>query len=220
MTKRARAAGPQKHRTPVPGGTNRQWFLAGSIGVLVVVVAVVAVALASSQPAVAEPAQAPVIVTGTALPEYTAGQTDLALGMTLPTMRGTDLQGEPLTIGPDGRAQAIVILAHWCPHCQNEVPQIVDWLANNPVPEGVDVVGLSTGINEARANYPPSAWLEREGWKQPTMNDDANSTAYRALGAMATPGWVFVAADGTVQLRTTGELDPGEFGAILDQLAP
>jgi hypothetical protein len=100
------------------------------------------------------------------------------------------------------------------------VPRLVAWLADNPLPEGVDVIGLSTAINEAQPNYPPSAWLEREGWELSTLNDDAGSSAYLALGALNTPGWVFVGADGTVRLRTTGELDPAEFGAILEQLAP
>jgi hypothetical protein len=36
---------------------------------------------------------------------------------------------------------------------------------------------------------------------------------------MSTPGWVFVGANGAVQLRTIGELDPADFGAILEQLA-
>jgi flavin-dependent dehydrogenase len=100
------------------------------------------------------------------------------------------------------------------------VPRIVAWLADNLIPNGVDVVALSTGINETRGNYPPSAWLEREGWQLPTMIDDADYTGYVALGGPTFPGWVFVAADGTVQLRTTGELDPTDFGAILEQLAP
>jgi hypothetical protein len=139
----------------------------------------------------------------------------------LPTVAGTDLAGAPLTIGPDGRAKAVVVLAHQCPHCQAEVPRIVEWMANNPVPDGVDVVGLSTNINPAGTNYPPSAWLEREGWEPPTLNDDANRTAYQALTlGLGTPGWVFVTADGLVQLRTTGELPPEQFGALLEEIAP
>jgi hypothetical protein len=37
---------------------------------------------------------------------------------------------------------------------------------------------------------------------------------------MGTPGWLFVTADGVVQLRTTGELDPADFGAMLEEIAP
>jgi hypothetical protein len=190
--------------------------------VLVVVVAgVIAVALSSNTPALPEPAEVAVEVAGTPLPGWDGAGADPALGMALPEVSGTDLTGAPLTIGPDGRAKAIVILAHQCPHCQAEVPRIVDWLENNPVPEGVDVLGLSTNVNPAGTNYPPSAWLEREGWQPPTLNDDANRTAYQALTqGLGTPGWVFVTADGVVQLRTVGELPPEQFGAMLEEIAP
>ncbi|HEX9737668.1 MAG TPA: TlpA disulfide reductase family protein [Candidatus Limnocylindria bacterium] len=220
MSKKTGASAAQKRRTQARGRDNRVWFVIVCVGAVVVVGAVIAAALASTQPALAEPAAEPVIVSGQPLPAYPDSGTDPALGMLLPTLRGTGLVGEPVTIGPDGRAKAIVVLAHWCPHCQAEVPRLVAWLADNPLPEGVDVIGLSTAIDEARPNFPPSAWLEREGWVLSTLNDDAGSSAYLALGALNTPGWVFVGADGTVRLRTTGELDPAEFGAILEQLAP
>ena len=220
MTKKTRPSATQKRRSQTGQSSNRLWFVGLGVGVVVVLAAVIAVALASGQPNRAEPAEAPVIVTGTRLPDYPDSGTDPALGMQLPGLEGIGLDGSAMTISADGRAKAIMILAHWCPHCQAEVPRIVAWLADNPVPEGVDVVGLSTAIDETRPNYPPSAWLEREGWQQPTLIDDASSIAYRALGGMAFPGWVFVSADGTVQLRTTGELDPAEFGSILEQLAP
>jgi thiol-disulfide isomerase/thioredoxin len=115
---------------------------------------------------------------------------------------------------------AIVILAHWCPHCQAEVPQLVSWLADNPPPEGVDIVGISTAVNPSQGNYPPSAWLSTEGWTAPTLNDDATLTAYTTLGGTSFPGFVFVTADGAVYLRASGEMDVTEFGAILEQIAP
>ena len=219
MSKTRRTSVAQKRRTQAGAGVNRVWFAVLGVGAVVVLAAVIAVALASIQPTLAEPAETPVVVTGMPLPEYPASGTDPAVGMQLPDLEGTSLDGSPMTIRADGRAKAIIILAHWCPHCQAEVPRLVAWLANNPPPDGVDVIGLSTGINETRPNYPPSAWLEREGWELPTLNDDAGSTAYLALGGMSTPGWVFVSADGAVQLRTIGELDPADFGAILEQLA-
>jgi thiol-disulfide isomerase/thioredoxin len=220
VSKKTRASAAQKRRTQARARDNRVWFVIVGVGAVVVLGAVIAVALASTQPALAEPAAEPVIVSGQPLPAYPDSGTDPALGMLLPTLQGTGLGGEPVSIGPDGRAKAIIILAHWCPHCQAEVPRIVAWLADNLIPNGVDVVALSTGISETRPNYPPSAWLEREGWELPTLNDDAGSSASLALGALNTPGWVFVGADGTVQLRTTGELDPTDFGVILEQLAP
>jgi hypothetical protein len=220
MSRKARTSATQKHRAATRTTSRTPWLLGLGAVVVIVVVAVVAIALASSGPSIPEPATAPVVVTGTSLPEIPAQGGDPAIGMMLPTIQGTDLEGASLTIGPATGAQAIVILAHWCPHCQNEVPRLVDWLANNPPPDGVSVVGLSSLIDPARANYPPSDWLAREGWEQPTLNDDALSAAYRALGSLSTPGFVFVSADGTISGRSTGEMDVETFGQILDELAP
>jgi cytochrome c biogenesis protein CcmG, thiol:disulfide interchange protein DsbE len=222
MTQKSKTSASQKRRSQTTGrGQQRTLFIVAGIGLVVVVAAVIAISLAGATPAMAEPAASPVQVSGAPLPEYADGGTDLAVGRTLPTLTGTDMAEAPLTIGPDGRAKAIIILAHQCPHCQAELPRIVAWLADNPVPDGVDVVGISTAINPAGTNYPPSTWFEREGWDQPTLNDDANATAYRTVAnGMGTPGWLFITADGVVQLRTTGELDPADFGAMLEGIAP
>ena len=220
MTRKTRSTAAQKRRLQQPQGRNPTLLIAGGIGLVLVVAAVIAVALASGQASVPEPSTSTTVVTGTPLPEYPSSGSDPAVGMALPTLQNISLDGSSMTISADGRAKAIIILAHWCPHCQAEVPRVVDWLDANTVPDGVDLVALTTSISETQPNFPPSAWLDREGWTVPTMIDDAASTGYHALGAMSFPGWVFVGADGTVQLRTTGELDVETFGQILDQLAP
>ena len=71
-----------------------------------------------------------------------------------------------------------------------------------------------------RPNYPPSAWFEREGWAQPTMIDDDNSSALEALGLSTFPGFVFVDGQGTVVQRLTGEIGADRFGEILNSIAP
>jgi thiol-disulfide isomerase/thioredoxin len=195
-------------------------FLIGGVALVLLAAAVIAVALSSSSPVVAEPAASPVAITGTGLPEFTTTENDPAVGMTLPGLTSIGLDGQPLTISPDDGAQAIVILAHWCPHCQAEVPRLVEWLGSHPPPDGVRVVGLTTAIDPARPNYPPSEWLAREGWIEPTMIDDAVLTAYRAVGSPVFPGFVFVNPDGTVHARVVGEIEPEEFGAWLDEIAP
>jgi thiol-disulfide isomerase/thioredoxin len=195
-------------------------FLIGGVALVLLAAAVIAVALSSSSPVVAEPAASPVAITGTGLPEFTTTENDPAVGMTLPGLTSIGLDGQPLTISPDDGAQAIVILAHWCPHCQAEVPRLVEWLGSHPPPDGVRVVGLTTAIDPARPNYPPSEWLAREGWIEPTMIDDAVLTAYRALGSPVFPGFVFVNPNGTVHARVVGEIEPEEFGAWLDEIAP
>jgi thiol-disulfide isomerase/thioredoxin len=223
MTTKAQRSRGMPRRSTNAGASDRgasrtPLLVFGGVAILAVVAIVAALLLSS--PSSSEPAADPVQVTGAALPAMTAGGADPAVGMELPTLTGVGLDGEPMTIGPDDGAVAIVVLAHWCPHCQAEVPRLVDWLAANEVPEGVRVVALSTAIDPARPNYPPSAWLEREGWSQPTLTDDGSSTALRALGVSNFPGVVSVAADGTVQRRLTGELEDDAFGALLDEIAP
>ena len=168
----------------------------------------------------AEPASQPVAVTGQQLPALTDPATDPAVGQPIPELSGVGLDGQPLTIGPGDGPMAIVVLAHWCPHCQAELPALVDYLAQGSMPAGVSIVGISTAIDPVRPNYPPSAWFDREGWTQPTLTDDANSTALRALGVNSFPGFVFVAADGTVAQRITGDIGVEQLTQILESLTP
>jgi len=88
------------------------------------------------------------------------------------------------------------------------------------MPEGVELVAISTSINQAQPNYPPSAWLEREGWTVRTMVDDASSRALQSLGMSSFPGFVFVDADGRVVSRTTGEIPAAQFDQLVNSLAP
>ena len=100
-----------------------------------------------------------------------------------------------------------------------ELPGLVDAIAGGAVPDGVSVVGLSTAIDPARPNYPPSSWFEQEGWDQPTLVDDADRHALDALGMDGFPGFVFVDEAGAVVGRLTGELGQDRFARILGSLA-
>jgi thiol-disulfide isomerase/thioredoxin len=63
----------------------------------------------------------------------------------------------------------VVFVAHWCPHCQAEVPRIVALAKAGKV--SVPIVGVATGTDASAPNYPPSAWLQREGWPYPVLVD-------------------------------------------------
>jgi len=221
-TPTTRSRGMPRRTTPVPSGRGQTPLLVG-IGVLglVIVAAIVAIALGgNTSGGLAEPARAGVGVSGTALPALTDPAADTAVGQGLPSLTGTDLSGEPISIGPGDGPVAIVLLAHWCSHCQAEVPVIVDYLASTGMPEGVRLVALSTSIDAARPNYPPSSWLEREGWTVPTLVDDASSRGLAALGMSSFPGFVFVDGDGRVVQRYTGEMPAEAFDQVVRALAP
>ena len=211
MPKRSAAPPPKPSRTP--------WLIGGAVVAVIVVAAIIAFGVSSGSGGLQEPAGTAISVTGEALPELT-GADDAAVGLTIPTLMGTDLEDSAMTIGPDGGPMAIVILAHWCPHCQAEVPLLVDYLDSTGMPDGVSIMGLSTSVTQTAENYPPSEWLEREGWTPQTMNDDASNTALTTLGMGNFPGFVFVDADGRVVQRLTGEIPIATFNEIVSSLAP
>jgi thiol-disulfide isomerase/thioredoxin len=123
--------------------------------------------------------------------------------------------GTPVEIAPDGTAKLVVFLAHWCPHCQAEVPRLVDWMAGGGVPEGVEVVAVATATSPSRDNYPPSAWLEREGWPSPVLVDSATYDAATAYGLPSFPYFVALDADGNVTARASGELTTAQLDALV-----
>src|SRR5262245_45367851 len=107
---------------------------------------------------------AAVTITGEPLPQFESTVNDDAVGTTAPTLQGSNFSGDPVTIpAADGNAKAIFFVAHWCPHCQREVPRLAEWLRTHQLPAGLDIEIVSTRVGEADVNYPPSAWLEREG---------------------------------------------------------
>jgi thiol-disulfide isomerase/thioredoxin len=156
--------------------------------------------------------------TSAALPKLPDSGADPAIGQALPPLTGTDAGGNPFTIAADGKPQIIVFLAHWCPHCQREVPVIQDWIDGGGLPDGVELASVATAIDERRPNYPPQEWLEREGWTAPVLYDDAASSAAQAAGLSSYPFFVAIDGDGNVVARSSGELSTDRLDAIADQL--
>jgi cytochrome c biogenesis protein CcmG, thiol:disulfide interchange protein DsbE len=168
--------------------------------------------------AAADPATASVAVDGEALPPLPEGEDDPAVGEPMPVLSGTGIDGQPLVVGADGPG-VIVFVAHWCPHCQREVPLIQDWLAGGGLPEGASIMAVATGTDPTAPNYPPADWLRGEGWEVPTLLDSGELTAADAAGLTAYPFFVFVDGEGRVAARATGELDVEEIAGTLRSLA-
>lgn len=223
-------------RGPAPsgGGPNPAMIVGAVVAVLVVLALVVAIVAGGgddddatetggSTPATTaeggtgDPAAAAVTVEGAPLPQHEEGpiEDDVAIGEVLPTIEGTDLDGQPMTIGADGEAQLIVVLAHWCPHCQAEVPRIVDWVDDGGLPADMEVVGIATANSSNRPNYPAGDWLDREGWEFPTMMDGEPQQAAKAVGTSAYPFMVVTDAEGEVVARTSGELTSDQLSELV-----
>ena len=157
-----------------------------------------------------------VTVEGAALPEFT-GEPDSAIGTEAPTLIGTTYDGTPMEIVPgEGGPMMIVFLAHWCPHCNEEVPVLLEWRDSGAIPEELQVVGVSTAVNEARPNFPPAEWLADVGWDWPTMADDAELSALTAYGGAGFPYFVILGADGTVKARHSAELPIEGLNALVE----
>ncbi|MEN8112878.1 MAG: TlpA disulfide reductase family protein [Actinomycetota bacterium] len=142
-----------------------------------------------------------------------------ASGESAPEVVGADFGGNEVRIENDGRAKAIVFLAHWCPHCQNEVPAVQGWIDSGGNVDGVDMYSVSTSMNSVQDNYPASEWLERENWTVPVIVDDKADTALRAYGGNAFPYWVFVNSDGTVAIRMAGSIPIETLEQIMGSLS-
>jgi thiol-disulfide isomerase/thioredoxin len=191
------------------------------IGVAAVVLVLAVAALVSSggsggkkKPAAGVQETRPVVVTGAALPELAQSGADPAVGKEIPEVRGQSFDGSPVDIRNDGRPKLILFVAHWCPHCQREVPLLTDYLKSHPLPKGVDIYTVATATSPQRPNYPPSAWLAKVGWKAPTMADSDDAKAANAFGLNAFPYFVAVDGSGKVVARTTGEITTDDFAGL------
>lgn len=184
--------------------------------VLALVAAVVVVVLTKDDGgdlATGDQAFGPVTATGNPLPAFD-GETegDPAIGEPAPTLEGETASGDPLTIGPTDGPMVVAFLAHWCSHCQAEVPRMVEVAGGQDEIEGVPFAAVLTGTSPAAANFPPGEWLEREDWPAPAMVDtepdeeDEPSVAHAAYGAGGFPYLVAIDADGNVAARSSGEL--------------
>ena len=103
-----------------------------------------------------------------------------------PIVGGIDPDEAPTTIGEPGEPTIVAFLAHWCPHCNAELPLLVD-LQEDGTFDGIRTVAVLTGTNAAAPNYPPVSWLEDSGWSGDVLLDDESSTAAAAYGLTSYP---------------------------------
>ncbi len=157
------------------------------------------------------------VLEGASLPAFSSTSEDPAEGATPPLVEGHDPDGNPVSIG-GGRGDQptmIVFLAHWCPHCQREVPLLVEMMSGSDL-AGLRIVAVLTGTSPDRPNFPPQAWLEREGWNGEVLLDDAKTSAGQGYGLTNYPYTVFLDSQGKVVARASGELSKDEVAALAE----
>ena len=146
-----------------------------------------------------------VTVVGDALPVLGTGD-DAAVGLRAPQVTASSLaNGNAITLS-EGRARVIGFFAHWRPHCQAELPEITEWLADNRLPPNTEFIAVSTMVNEDADNFPPSQWFTDVGFNSPVLVDDADQSLLQAFGFQGFPAFVAIDSSGAVIERAGGNI--------------
>ena len=180
-------------------------------------------------PAEAQAALAAVLgeveVVGDPVPQFADGVADTAIGTAAPVVVGADYAGNEVRIDAAANGPTmVVVVAHWCPFCNEELPKINQLRDEGRIPDGVNVVLVSSGLAPDRANFPPDTWLETMDWTLPVIADGLDASGgFAASAAYGTAGVPFVTlidGDGNVTGRWAGARDIEQLAAALEGLAP
>lgn len=215
-----KTAGNTKVAAPEKSSGSKTGLILAVVGGVVVLLLIAVVMFGNTDTSGIANETGEVTIEGVSLPPMpqSSPQDTTADGLTAPDVTGSDFDGNTVSITNDGRAKGIVFVAHWCPHCQEEVPRVQDWIDGGGGVEGVDLYSVSTSVHSTQANYPPSDWLESEGWTIPVIRDDQDGSVHLAYGGGGFPYWVFLNSDGTVAIRTSGQLQLDQLVGILESL--
>ena len=165
----------------------------------------------------------PTEVEGTPLPELLNEIDDAAVGLPAPIVVGTDFDGSEVVIdGATNGPTMVIFVAHWCPHCNAEIPRINELRDEEAFPSDLDIVGVSTAVQLNGEHFPPSEWRTELDWTYPMMGDGVDLVAQTflatsAYGVNSFPFGVIIDADGNVAKRWSGEKTKDELLAIIDQ---
>jgi thiol-disulfide isomerase/thioredoxin len=166
----------------------------------------------------------PVEVSGDPVPALdSVVDVDPAIGTAIPVVDGATFDGNAMTIGgtTDGPTM-YVFLAHWCPHCNDEIPELIELRNRDGLPEDMNVVAVSTAVDSSAPNYPPSEWIVDKEWPSewPVMADSVESTTFVVNGGSGFPYLTIVDADGNLLARDSGTKTAEELATwIQDALA-
>lgn len=192
------------------------WIIGGVVGLGLIVG--LAFSIASEESLDESIAFGEITVEGANLPFLEDPSTDPTLGASAPTVSGGDWNDNQYSIAADGRPKIVIFLAHWCPHCQVEVPVVQDWINSGGLPSDVDMYSITVLSEKLRPNWPSQVWLEDEGWTVPVIMDDAQSSAVLAYGMRGTPFYVVLDGENTNLGRFSGEVGVAGLEAMV-QLA-
>lgn len=163
------------------------------------------------------------VITGDLLLPYSSESSDSAVGMPAPAVVGYDYDGNEVTIDPTQGAHLVVFAAHWCPHCNVEMPRLIAAIDDGTIPSWLPVTLVSTAESPTSVNYPADEWLASRGWTGRTIQDGstgdgAAGTIAQAYGATGWPYFVLIDGDGNIAARTSGEMSVEQLADFVSTL--
>ena len=178
----------------------------------------VSAASAEANDAAGSATPAPAVPAGF-LPHFSNQGPDQAIGMTLSTVEGPDGYGDStLVIDPaDGTKRVWMIWAHWCPYCQEELPELnVWWPESKDQFPNAELVTVTTSMDPSRGNV-LEPYLESSQFVFPVVVDTDTKIAAQ-MGVNAFPFWMVTNGDGTVLFRSAGALHMDQVEQLFIQL--
>lgn len=168
----------------------------------------------------------PVEVIGDKLPplETQDFTLDPARGTPAPVVVGLGYDGETVRIdAAEAGPTMVVFLAHWCSHCNAEIPVLNSLRDDDRIPDDVNVIGVSTALNPGQPNFPPDQWLDDKDWTWPAMADgvDMETEIFIAADAFGVTGFPFttlIDANGNVAARWSGGRPASEIASLVNSL--
>ena len=158
---------------------------------------------------------------GAALPQLRDGVPDPTVGTAAPMVTGQRFDGTDMSIGgPSDGSTMLVFLAHWCPHCNDEIPELLELRDGGGIPADLRVIGISSAVASDRDNFPPSQWIDEQRWEWPVLADTESSEAFQTFGGSGFPFAVLLDADGNVLARKSGGSDAAQITSWLDASLP
>lgn len=198
----------RKGAKPAPKPAKRNWAFPAIIAAVILVgVAIVVIAAmgkddtTTSDVALAGggPGDAATVLTA----EGTAEQ-----GQPAPSISGQDMYtGRQVSLQEmKGKPTLVTAWAHWCPHCQKELPIIQQLSKEEAGNFNFLTVSTSAGSQPASAQYAtPATLMQTQGITMPSLRDDGTKGA-QALGVEGFPTLLMVDENGIVVGKASGEL--------------
>jgi cytochrome c biogenesis protein CcmG, thiol:disulfide interchange protein DsbE len=142
---------------------------------------------------------------------------DSASGKFSPIIKHKLSSESPIISYPENSPTIFLFVAHWCPFCQEEIPEVVQWIEEgNIIEKGVKIVLVVTSIDPEKPNYPPDEWLFNEKWQYPVIYDDKKNLIAEHFGVSYFPSWVFTENDGMVAFTHAGKITKEELSQLVN----